>query len=564
MKQRVIKHGKSAKKSILQGVNELSDAVKVTLGPKGRNVVIDRHAFSPALTKDGVTVAKEIQFSDRGKSMGADIIKDAAKKTGDAAGDGTTTSIVLAQEIANKAVKAVKKGVNPYELARGIQQAAEDVSVHITRISESLAQKESLTREKLIQIATISANNDKVIGELVGGAAFDVGKHGTLSIRKTRKTVTFVEKTEGFIFDRGWMSSEFINNRADNTCVFIDPLILVARDELISVDDMLGHGHQKGWMSQIIEKYRTDRPILLIVRDCTGEAFASIVANVVEKGWKICVVQTPFIDEEGVCGDIASITGATVLGDTAGINIKKGELKHFGSCGKVVVSNQKTILIADEESKERIEARVSVLSQQAEVESDDDRKKYILKRISALQSRIGEVHVGANSESELAEKMDRVEDAVRASESALEEGVVPGGGSIYLRVYEKLSIPAGSKDFMTGYSIVKEALRKPFIQIMLNCGVPLWGFPWSRKPSIKTLLYYFFMNGNIRWGWNAATLEMEDLVASGILDPTKVSKQAIVNAASVAASIAIVDCSLELDQTALNEVGAKQLALYKQ
>lgn len=601
LNQRTILFDKDARTAIMGGVNSLADAVAKTLGPKGRNVAIDRHYAYPGITKDGVTVARNIGFTDRGKNIGANMLKQAALKTGTRAGDGTTTSIVLAREIANRALEHVDSGKNAYEIIRGIEAAAKGASNAILDIAEDIGAE--LSEEQLIQIATISSNNDKKLGKLVGEAAYKVGKDGMLALKKSQKNDTWIEPMNGFVFDRGYTSDAFITDHENNRCVMDNPFIVIARQEVFTVEEMAN-------MIKILMEEDKDRPVLFILRNCVGEALASLIHNKENGNWNTCVVSTPFVED--VCDDIAAVTNAQVLGEHIGVKLNKADVTAIGVASRVEVNKGATsIFFSKEEAEARIKSaeekleelgdtpkgrpderkihqrkidllereidrqepvakgdklagRVQELAKREEEEELEGEKTILKRRIANLQSRVMVIHVGASSETELGERFDRIEDAVMACRSAHEKGIVPGGGTAYLhakKTLQSFDLKKGhdgpvSDEFMLGWNLFADSLDMPFNQIFLNSGIPEESKK-SDEVSIKSLKQYVSEHTGRYFGIDANSLEDVEMIESGIIDPAMVNMEAITNAASAANMIIVTDCVLELDEYAVNQMDEK-------
>ena len=502
-----------ARQKILKGVRTLADAVKVTLGPKGRNVIIDKSYGVPHITKDGVTVAKEITLEDKHENMGAQMVKEVASKTADKAGDGTTTATVLAEAIYSEGLRNVAAGANPLDLKRGMEKAVRTVVQELQKMSKKIQNKNEIE-----QVATISANNDHEIGKIIAEAMDRVGKDGTITVEEAKGFETTLEIVEGMNFDRGYLSAYFMTNTETQECILENAYVLIHEKKISVVKDLIP-------ILQAVAE--TGRPLLIIAEDVEGEALATLVVNRLRAGLKICAVKAPGFGDrrKAILEDIAVITGAQVISEELGQKLEHATLEVLGSVKKATVNKEETTLVEGAGKKEAIKQRISLLKRQIEeTESDYDREK-LQERLAKLSGGVGVIRVGAATEVEMKEKKDRVDDAQHATAAAVEEGVLPGGGVAYIRC-----IPAVNKladtldgDEKTGARIIAKTLSSPLRRIVENAG--LEGVVIQNH--IETL------TGN--FGYDARADKYVDMVAEGILDPTKVTRCALENAASIAA-----------------------------
>ena len=518
-----IYHGKESREKLLKGVNELADAVKVTLGPRGRNVIIEREG-APHITKDGVTVAKSIEFSDSTINLGAQIIKEASQQTADNAGDGTTTSTVLAQHIFNEGMKQVEKGANPIELYRGMQEGVKAVVGELTKnISEDIKSNEAVKN-----IATISANGDEEIGGIISEAIHQVGNDGVVTVEEGNSNETSLEIVEGLEFDKGYLSHFFMNNQTKLASILEEPNILLYDGRISNMDDILG----------ILESSSmNNKPIVIIAHDVDGEALASMVVNAARGTLKCLAVKAPGFGAERkeILKDMAALTGATVVGDELGITLEEVSEEHFGTCDKVVSDKLKTAIIGGHGEEEDIHNRISLIkTEKLKVESDFEKEK-LENRLAKLSGGVAVIKVGAESEVELKEKKDRVDDAILSTKAALEEGIVPGGGVALIHSKNMIdSIDTElSSDRGIGITIVQSACESPFRAIIENAGI-------SADSLIEKLNSPLANNHKI--GYDVRTEEFGDLVEAGVVDPTKVTRTAIEKAVSVAGTLLTTEC----------------------
>lgn len=520
-----IKFDLEARDGLKRGVDKLANAVKVTLGPKGRNVVIDKKFGSPTITKDGVSVAKEIELSDPIENMGAQIVKEVASKTADQAGDGTTTATVLAQAIVTAGLKNVAAGANPMDLKRGMDKAVEVV----VKSLEEQSQKVGTDYQKIHQVASISANNDDVIGKLIADAMSKVGKEGVITVEEAKGTETEVKTVEGMQFDRGYLSPYFVTDTDKMTVELDNPYILIHDKKISSMKDLL----------PVLEKtVQTSRPLLIISEDLDGEALATLVVNKMRVGLKVAAVKAPGFGDrrKAMLEDIAILTGGRFISEEVGMKLESVELSDLGSCERVTIDKDNTTIINGDGSKEQIEARVSqIKSQISSVTSDYDREK-LQERLAKLAGGVAVIYIGAATEIEMKEKKDRVDDALHATRAAVEEGIIAGGGVAYIRATQKLENLKGSnEDETTGISIIRRAIEEPLRQIVNNCGGDASVVVNKVREGGQTTLDF---------GYNARTEDYQPLIKAGVIDPTKVARVALQNAASAASMILTTECAL--------------------
>jgi len=508
-----IRYNEEARRKLLRGVEILAKAVKVTLGPKGRNVILEKKFGSPQVTKDGVTVAKEIELKDPFENIGAQLVKEVASKTSDVAGDGTTTATVLAEYIFKEGLKMMATGANPMEVRKGIEKAVDNVVEELKRIS-----KEVKGRKEIEQVGTISANNDEEIGKKIADAMEKVGKDGVITVEEAKGIETYVEFVEGMQFDRGYISPYFVTNPDKMECVLEDPYILIHDKKISSLKDIL----------PILEKIaQSGKPLLVIAEEVEGEALATLVVNKLRGTLLSCAVKAPGYGErrKAMLEDIAILTNGQVISEEKGLKLENARIEDLGRAKKVIVDKDNTTIIEGAGKKEDIQARIKQIKKQIEeTKSDYDREK-LQERLAKLAGGVAVVYVGAATETEMKEKKARVEDAMHATKAAVEEGIVPGGGVAYLRcikALEKLENEVEG-DQKLGVQIVKRALREPARWIAENAG-------YEGTLVVEEILK---RGGNI--GFDARDGEYKDMFEAGIIDPTKVTRIAIQNAASVAA-----------------------------
>jgi chaperonin GroEL len=516
-----IVHGEESRAAILRGVNQLADAVKITLGPRGRNVVLDKKYGSPTITKDGVTVAKEIELKDPVENMGAQMVREVASKTSDVAGDGTTTATVLAQAIFREGVKTVAAGANPMALKRGIDKAVERATKEIKKMSKPV------TGDMIAQVGTISANGDHAIGELIAEAMQKVGKDGVITVEESKTMETALEVVEGMQFDRGYLSPYFVTNQERMEAVLENPVILLSEKKISSMRDMLPILEQAAKLS---------KPILIIAEDVEGEALATLVVNKLRGTISVAAVKAPGFGDrrKAMLDDIAVLTGGKVISEDLGIKLENVKLEDLGSARRVTLDKDNTTIIDGGGNTKDLQGRVKTLKTQIEDTSSDYDREKLQERLAKLVGGVAIIRVGAATETELKEKKARVEDAMNATRAAVEEGIVPGGGVVLIRAAKALEKftafetdkdgeAIGDEDEQIGVNIVKRALEEPLRQIVANAG--LEGAVIVEKVRSEK-------NPNV--GYNAATETFEDLVAAGVIDPAKVTRCALQNAASIA------------------------------
>lgn len=513
--------GDDARVRMVRGINILANAVKVTLGPKGRNVVLDRNFGSPLVTKDGVTVAREIELKDKFENMGAQMVREVASKTNDNAGDGTTTATVLAQAIVVEGMKFVAAGMNPMDLKRGIDKAVECAIAELKKISKPVT-----TTKEIAQVGSISANSDQEIGEIIAEAMEKVGKEGVITVEDGKSLKNELDVVEGMQFDRGYLSPYFITNPDKQVAVLENPYILLHDQKISNIRDLL----------PILEQVaKAGRPLLIICEDLEGEALATLVVNSLRGILKVCAVKAPGFGDrrKATLEDIAILTGGTLVTKDIGLSLDKATLEHLGQAKRVEVNKENTTIINGAGNPEMIEARVKNIRTQIEsVTSDYDREK-LQERVAKLAGGVALIKVGAATEVEMKEKKARVDDALHATRAAVEEGVVPGGGVALVRAQKAVAQLKGDNEEQTaGIKIVLRAMEEPMRQIVGNAGL---------EPSV---VVNAVANGEGNYGFNAQTSEYGDMVAIGVLDPTKVTRTALQNAASVASLILTTDCMI--------------------
>lgn len=509
-----------ARNKMKKGVDVLANAVKVTLGPKGRNVVIEKKFGAPSVTKDGVSVAKEIELEDSIENMGAQMVKQVASKTADIAGDGTTTATVLAQAIINEGLKNVAAGANPMDLKRGIDKAVSSVVQHLQHQSQTVGNNS----DKIRQVATISANNDDAIGKLIAEAFNKVGKEGVITVEEAKGTDTTVDVVEGMQFDRGYISPYFVTNTNKMQAELERPYILLCDKKISSMKDMLG----------VLEKTaQSGRPLLIISEDLDGEALATLVVNKIRGVLKVAAVKAPGFGDrrKEMLQDIAVLTGATVISEEQGYKLDSCDLTHLGSAESIVIDKDNTTIVGGHGQKENIATRISQIKAQIENTTSDYDKEKLQERLAKLSGGVAVLYVGAATEVEMKEKKDRVDDALHATRAAVEEGIIPGGGVAFIRAAETLEkIKGTSEDENTGIAIVRRALEEPLRQIVANSGLE------------GSIVVQKVKDGDADFGYNARTEQYEPLLEAGVIDPTKVARIAIENAASIAGMLLTTEC----------------------
>ncbi len=517
-----ISYGVDARDGLKRGVDALANAVKVTLGPKGRNVVIDKKFGSPSVTKDGVSVAKEIELKDPIENMGAQMVKEVASKTADIAGDGTTTATVLAQAIVTAGIKNVAAGANPMDLKRGIDKAVETVVESLKKQSQQVGDD----NQKIRQVATISANNDEVIGTLIADAMHKVGKEGVITVEEAKGTETEVKTVEGMQFDRGYLSPYFVTN-ADKMEADLDaPYILIYDKKVSNMKELL----------PILEAVvQTGKPLVIIAEDVEGEALATLVVNKIRGSLKIAAVKAPGFGDrrKAMLEDIAILTGGTVISEERGYKLENCDITYLGRAEKITIDKDNTTIINGAGKSEDIKGRVAQIKAQIESSTSDYDKEKLQERLAKLAGGVAVLYIGAATEVEMKEKKDRVDDALHATRAAVEEGIVAGGGVAYIRAVETLEkLKGANDDETTGIAIIKRALEEPLRQIVANAG------------GEGSVVVNKVKEGKADFGYNARTEGYENLITAGVIDPTKVSRVALQNAASVASMILTTECIL--------------------
>ena len=517
---KTIKFNTDARDLLKQGVDQLANAVKVTLGPKGRNVVIEKKFGAPQITKDGVTVAKEIELEDKFENTGAQLVKSVASKTGDDAGDGTTTATILTQAIVNEGLKNVTAGANPMDLKRGIDKAVSKVVEHIKANAEVVGDN----YDKIEQVATVSANNDPEIGKLLADAMRKVSKDGVITIEESKTRDTSIGVVEGMQFDRGYLSGYFVTDTDKMECVMDDPYILIY-DKKIS--------NLKEFLPVLQPAAESGRPLLVIAEDVDSEALTTLVVNRLRGGLKICAVKAPGFGDrrKAMLEDIAVLTGGVVISEEKGLKLEQATLEMLGTARKVTVSKDNTTIVNGAGDKENIKARVAQIKNEIENTTSSYDKEKLQERLAKLAGGVAVLYVGANSEVEMKEKKDRVDDALCATRAAMEEGVVVGGGTTYIRAQEELAgLKGDNVDEQTGINIVYRAIEEPLRQIVYNAG------------GEDAVVVNKVREGKGDFGYNARTDEYEDLRAKGVIDPAKVARVALENAASIAGMFLTTEC----------------------
>ncbi len=515
-----IKFNIQAREELEKGVDELADAVKVTLGPKGRNVIIEKKFGAPHITKDGVTVAKEIELEDPFQNMGAQLVKEVASKTGDDAGDGTTTATVLAQAIVNVGLKNVAAGANPMDLKRGIDKAVAKVVEGI----KAQAQEVGDDFEKIESVARISANNDSEIGQLIAEAMKKVKKEGVITVEEAKGTDTTVDIVEGMQFDRGYISPYFVTNTEKMECEMDTPYILIYDKKISALKDML----------PVLEATaQTGRPLLIIAEDVDSEALATLVVNRLRGSLKICAVKAPGFGDrrKEMLEDIAVLTGGVVISEEKGLKLESTTIEMLGRAEKITVNKENTTIVNGMGSKDSIAARVAQIKAQIETTTSDYDREKLQERLAKLAGGVAVLYIGAASEVEMKEKKDRVDDALSATRAAIAEGIVPGGGVAYIRCIPALDgLKGANEDETTGIEIVKRAIEEPLRQITANAGVE------------GAVVVQKVKDGEGDFGYNARTDTYENFFAAGVIDPAKVTRVALENAASIAGMFLTTEC----------------------
>jgi len=511
-----------ARDALKRGVDALANAVKVTLGPKGRNVVIDKKFGSPIITKDGVTVAKEIELKDSIENMGAQMLKEVASKTADVAGDGTTTATVLAQAMVTAGLKNVAAGANPMDLKRGIDKAVASVVEGLKKMSKKVGDD----NQKIEQVATISANNDYAIGKLIAQAMAKVKKEGVITVEEAKGTETTVEVVEGMQFDRGYISAYFVTDVDKMQTVLENPLILIYDKKISNMKELL----------PILEKaVQTGKPVLIIAEDVDSEALSTLVVNKIRGSLRVAAVKAPGFGDrrKAMLEDIAILTGGQLISEERGYKLETAELNFLGTAEKITIDKDNTTIVGGAGKKIDIVARVNQIKAQIESTTSDYDKEKLQERLAKLAGGVAVLYIGAATETEMKEKKDRVDDALHATRAAVEEGIVPGGGVAYIRAQDALDKLKGeNEDETTGMQIVKRALEEPLRQICANAGVE------------GSIVVQKVREGKGDYGFNARTEKYEKLYDAGVIDPTKVTRVALENAASIAGMLLTTECVL--------------------
>ena len=500
-----------AREKLARGVDKLADAVKVTLGPKGRNVALEKSFGAPVITKDGVTVAKEIELSDKFENMGAQLVKEVASKTSDAAGDGTTTATILAQAIYHEGIKLVAAGRNPMAVKRGIDKGVEALIAELANLA-----KPTRDQKEIAQIGTISANSDATIGNIIAEAMAKVGKEGVITVEEAKGLETTMDVVEGMRFDRGYLSPYFVTNAEKMVCEMDNPYILCTEKKISSMKDML----------PVLEQVaKVNRPLMIIAEDVEGEALATLVVNKLRGALQVVAVKAPGFGDrrKAMLQDIAILTGGEVASEETGSKLENMTLAQLGTAKRIVVDKENTTIVDGAGKSEDIKARVKQIRAQVEESTSDYDREKLQERLAKLVGGVAVVHVGAATEVEMKEKKDRVEDALNATRAAVEEGIVPGGGTALIRVSKVLGdIKPADDDELAGVNIVRRAIEEPLRQIAHNAGFE------------GSIVVEKVRQGKDGFGFNAATGEYEDLIKAGVIDPKKVTRTALQNAASVA------------------------------
>ena len=510
-----------AREKLARGVDKLANAVKVTLGPKGRNVALEKSFGAPVITKDGVTVAKEIELDDKFENMGAQLVKEVASKTSDAAGDGTTTATILAQSVYHEGIKLVAAGRNPMAIKRGIDKGVEALIAELANLA-----KPTRDQKEIAQIGTISANSDATIGNIIAEAMSKVGKEGVITVEEAKGLETTMDVVEGMRFDRGYLSPYFVTNAEKMICEMDNPYILCTEKKISSMKDML----------PVLEQVaKVNRPLMLIAEDVEGEALAPLVVNKLRGALQVVAVKAPGFGDrrKAMLQDIAVLTGGQVASDDTGTKLENMTLADLGTAKRVVVDKDNTTIVDGAGKSEDIKARVKQIRAQIEDSTSDYDREKLQERLAKLVGGVAVVHVGAATEVEMKEKKDRVEDALNATRAAVEEGIVPGGGTALIRVSKVLNdIKPADDDELAGVNIIRRAIEEPLRQIAHNAGFE------------GSIVVEKVRAGKDGFGFNAATGEYEDLIKAGVIDPKKVTRTALQNAASVASLLLTTECAI--------------------
>lgn len=532
MATKEISYNLEARDALKKGVDKLANAVKVTLGPKGRNVIIEKKYGAPSLTKDGVTVAKEIELDHPVENMGAQMVKEVASRTADDAGDGTTTATILAQSIITTGLKNVAAGANPMDLKRGIDKATSAVVEDLAKQSQKVGDD----NKKIEQVATISANNDATIGKLIAEAMAKVGKEGVITVEEAKSTETEVKTVEGMQFDRGYLSPYFVTNPEKMEAELDNPYILIYDKKISTMKDLL----------PVLEKVvQTGRPLLIISEEVDGEALATLVVNKIRGSLKVAAVKAPGFGDrrKEMLQDIAVLTGGTVVSEERGYKLENVDLSYLGQSEKVSIDKDNTTIVNGLGKKDEIKARVNQIKAQIETTTSDYDKEKLQERLAKLAGGVAVLYVGAASEVEMKEKKDRVDDALHATRAAVEEGIIPGGGTGFIRALKSLEKLKGeNEDEQTGINIIKRAIEEPLRQIVANAG------------GEGSIIVQKVKEGKADFGYNARTETFENLFEAGVIDPIKVARVALQNAASIASMLLTTEC-------VISEVKEKEKAM---
>ena len=530
-----IEFNSDARAKLKAGVDALANAVKTTLGPKGRNVVIGKKFGAPHITKDGVTVAKEIELKDPVENMGAQMVKEVASKTADIAGDGTTTATVLAQALVTAGLKNVTAGANPIDLKRGIDKAVG----HVVRELKNISQEVGSNTDKIKQVATISANNDEMIGSLIAEAMKVVGNDGVITVEEAKGTVTEVKTVEGMQFDRGYLSPYFVTNQEKMTTEMDSPYILLVDKKISSMKELL----------PVLEPVvQSGQGLLIIAEDLDGDALGTLVVNRIRGALKIAAVKAPGFGDKRkeMLQDLAVLTGATVISEDMGLSLSDANMSHLGSAEKIEITKDKTTIINGNGETQLIHDRVSQIRTQIDQATSDYEKEKLQERLAKLAGGVAVLYIGAPTETEMKEKKDRVDDALAATRAAVEEGIVPGGGVALIRCIAALDdVNTLNEDEKLGVAIVRKSLESPLYQIVANAG------------DNSDMIVHFVKDNTGAYGYNARTGEFGDMLEMGIIDPTKVTRTAIENAASIASMLLMTECVI-VDEPSNDETDMPQ------
>ena len=539
-----IKFNIEARDALKKGVDQLADAVKVTLGPKGRNVIIEKKFGAPAVTKDGVSVAKEVELKDKTENLGAQLVKEVASKTNDDAGDGTTTATVLAQALVSVGMKNVIAGANPIDLKRGMDKAVAKIVASL----KGQAQEVGDDLKKIEQVASISANNDHEIGKLISEAMAKVKKEGVITVEEAKVSETYVDVVEGMQFDRGYISPYFVTDTEKMECVLENPYILIHDKKISTMKELL----------PILESaLQSGRPLLIVAEDVDGEALATLVVNRLRGSLRIAAVKAPGFGDrrKEMLEDIAVLTGGTVITEEKGLKLENASLDMLGTAEKVTINKDNTTIVNGNGAKDQIAARVAQIKAQMETTTSDYDKEKLQERLAKIAGGVAVMYIGAATEVEMKEKKDRVNDALSATRAAVEEGIIPGGGVAYIRAIDSIAGMKGdNEDETTGIAIVRRALEEPLRQIVANAG------------GDGSVVVQKVKEGKGGFGYNARTDVYEDLMAAGVIDPTKVARVALENAASIASMFLMTECVIadieeEKGATAMPGAGAGMVGM---